>query len=53
MRWKSHVRCGVGEKVEITSNPYLSLTENERESVFDELLNWVHSTINPFSSIEF
>ena len=26
MRWKSHVRCGVGEKLEITSNTYLSLS---------------------------
>ena len=25
MRGNSHVRCGVGEKVEIISNPYLSL----------------------------
>lgn len=25
MRWKSHVRCGVGEKVEIISKSYLSL----------------------------
>lgn len=25
MRGNSHVRCEVGEKVEITSNPYLSL----------------------------
>ena len=25
MRWKSHVRCGVGEKLEIISNTYLSL----------------------------
>ena len=25
MRWKAHVRCGVGEKAEITSKPYLSL----------------------------
>ena len=25
MRWKSHVRCGAGEKLEIISNSYLSL----------------------------
>lgn len=25
MRWKSHVRCGVGEKLEIVSKIYLSL----------------------------
>lgn len=25
MRWKSHVRCGVGEKLEIISKIYLSL----------------------------
>ena len=25
MRWKSHVRCGAGEKLEITSKIYLSL----------------------------
>lgn len=25
MRWKSHVRCGVGENLAITSNDYLSL----------------------------
>jgi len=25
MRWKSHVRCGVGENLEITSKGYLSL----------------------------
>ena len=25
MRWKLHVRCEVGEKVEIISKPYLSL----------------------------
>lgn len=24
MRWKSHVRCGVGENAEITSKGYLS-----------------------------
>ena len=24
MRWKSHVRCGAGENLEITSNSYLS-----------------------------
>ena len=26
MRWKSHVRCGAGEKIEITSKSYLSLS---------------------------
>ena len=25
MRWKSHVRCGAGEKLEIASKIYLSL----------------------------
>ena len=25
MRWKSHVRCGAGEKLEIMSKTYLSL----------------------------
>ena len=25
MRWKSHVRCGAGEKLEIISKTYLSL----------------------------
>lgn len=25
MRWKSHVRCGAGEKLEILSKTYLSL----------------------------
>ena len=25
MRWKSHVRCGVGEKLEIISKTYLAL----------------------------
>ena len=26
MRWKSHVRCGVGENLEIVSKSYLSLS---------------------------
>ena len=26
MRWKSHVRCGAGEKTKITSKSYLSLS---------------------------
>ena len=28
MRWKSHVRCEAGEKLEITSKAYLSLLHN-------------------------
>ena len=33
MRRKSHVRCGAGEKPEITSNAYLSLSLNQRGSI--------------------
>ena len=48
MRWKSHVRCEVGEKVEITSNPYLSLSKKNMElgriselemSIYEDLLD--------------
>lgn len=28
MRWKSHVRCGAGEKTEIISKSYLSLSDS-------------------------
>lgn len=38
MRWKSHVRCGGGEKKEIVSNSYLFLyykTLSEQNKVFD------------------
>lgn len=31
MRWKSHVRCGAGEKIEIISKSYLSLSEYKVE----------------------
>lgn len=30
MRWKSHVRCGAGEKLEIVSKTYLSLYISSR-----------------------
>lgn len=33
MRWKSHVRCGAGEKVEIASKPYLLLYNTIREKM--------------------
>lgn len=33
MRGNVHVRCGAGEKPEITSNAYLSLSLNQRGSV--------------------
>jgi len=39
MRWKSHVRCGVGEKLEIISNTYLSLLIYSFRSSDIELLN--------------
>lgn len=29
MRWKSHVRCGAGEKTEIISKSYLSLSAGQ------------------------
>ena len=29
VRWKSHARCEAGEKLEITSNSYLSLSSRE------------------------
>ena len=35
MRWKSHVRCGAGEKLEIISNTYLSLY------IYDIPLKWI------------
>ena len=41
MRWKSHVRCGAGEKLEIISNTYLPLyfnhyKENRKNLTKDE-----------------
>lgn len=36
MRWKSHVRCGAGEKIEIISKSYLSLSDSKREDVFEQ-----------------
>mgnify|MGYP007014496093 CR=1 FL=1 len=33
MRWKSHVRCGAGEKIEIISKSYLSLSEYKVEMI--------------------
>ena len=39
MRWKSHVRCGVGEKLEIISNTYLSLLIYSFRSSNIEILN--------------
>lgn len=32
MRWKSHVRCGAGEKIEIISKSYLSLSDSKKEN---------------------
>lgn len=31
MTWKCHVRCGAGEKIEIISKSYLSLSEYKVE----------------------
>ena len=46
MRGNSHVRCRVGEKAEITSNPYLSLLfgqdAKEVASIFKEYLTTSH-----------
>lgn len=33
MRGNVHVRCGAGEKPEITSNAYLSLSLNQRGTI--------------------
>lgn len=30
MKGNFHVQCGVGEKVEIISNPYLSLSKDQK-----------------------
>ena len=31
VRWKSHARCEAGEKLEITSNSYLSISQTGEE----------------------
>ena len=39
VRWKSHARCGAGEKVEINSKPYLLLCKDwdiPKELILDE-----------------
>ena len=37
VRWKSHARCGAGEKSEIISNTYLSLLyPDDLDLIFDE-----------------
>ena len=38
MRWKSHVRCGAGEKTEIISKSYLSLSDSFKKED-DSILN--------------
>ena len=43
MRWKSHVQCESGEKLEITSNSYLSISKEEDieefNKVFQEIID--------------
>ena len=55
MRWKSHVRCGAGEKLEIISNTYLSLyfnhyKENRKNLTKDEKETEAEITAMIFSS---
>ena len=37
MRWKSHVRCGAGEKTEIISKSYLSLSDSFKKEDYSIL----------------
>ena len=55
MRWKSHVRCGMGEKMEITSKSYLSLSKVNKDlgrisdlefSLYESLLNNMMEELN-------
>ena len=38
MRWKSHVRCGTWEKLEIISKTYLSLSNMSGRPAFQQML---------------
>lgn len=37
VRWKSHARCEAGEKLEIISNSYLSLSKGRKIEAFEEI----------------
>ena len=39
VRWKSHARCESGEKLEITSNSYLSISKDRKIDAFESIEN--------------
>lgn len=53
MRWKSHVQCGAGEKVEIISKSYLSLSNKLIQIIEQYKLykyDYDNNTVSEFAS---